>query len=211
LALDEAALISPVPLQRWTADMGGRGVTIVAAFQSRAQLLARYGEADAAVILNNAAAALLFGGTRDRDDLQFWSTLAGERDEPVLSTDVHGQRTTRTVRKVPVLAPAQLANLPTGRVVAFRRGMAPVIGHAEQAHRRRDVRTALTGHQPWWVRLLAPLARRLARLRPQPAAAPPAAAPAGLVDEDPWVIPPEWTASSGPAGNGEPGEPDRWS
>ena len=69
LALDEAALISPVPLQRWTADMGGRGVTIVAAFQSRAQLLARYGEADAAVILNNAAAALLFGGTRDRDDL----------------------------------------------------------------------------------------------------------------------------------------------
>ena len=174
MALDEAALISPVPLQRWTADMGGRGVTIVAAFQSRAQLLARYGEADAAVILNNAAAALLFGGTRDRDDLQFWSTLAGERDEPVLSTDVHGQRATRTVRKVPVLAPAQLANLPAGRVVAFRRGMPPVIGRAEQAHRRRDVRTALTGHEPWWVRLLAPLARRLARLRPPyPARRPP--------------------------------------
>ena len=65
-----------------------------------------------------------------------------------------------------MLAPAQLANLPAGRVVAFRRGMAPVIGRAEQAHRRRDVRTALTGHEPWWVRLLAPLARRLARLRP---------------------------------------------
>ena len=174
LALDEAALISPVPLQRWTADMGGRGVTIVAAFQSRAQLLARYGEADAAVILNNAAAALLFGGTRDRDDLQFWSTLAGERDEPVLSTDVHGSRATRTVRKVPVLAPAQLANLPAGRVVAFRRGMPPVIGRAEQAHRRRDVRTALTGHEPWWARLLAPVARRLARLRPPyPARRPP--------------------------------------
>jgi type IV secretory pathway TraG/TraD family ATPase VirD4 len=214
LALDEAALISPVPLQRWTADMGGRGVTIIAAFQSRAQLLARYGEADAAVILNNAAAALLFGGTRDRDDLQFWSTLAGERDEPVLSTDVHGQRTTRTVRKVPVLAPAQLANLPAGRVVAFRRGMAPVIGRAEQAHRRRDVRTALTGHQPWWMRLLAPLARRLARLRPPYPASVPAARPAGLVEDDRWVIPPEWTATSGPAGDtagdADPGETDRW-
>ena len=61
----------------------------------------------------------------------------------MLSTDVHGQRSTRTVRKVPVLAPAQLANLPAGRVVAFRRGMPPVIGRAEQAHRRRDVRTAI--------------------------------------------------------------------
>src|SRR4051794_20024551 len=197
LALDEAALISPVPLQRWTADMGGRGVTIVAAFQSRAQLLARYGEADAAVILNNAAAVLLFGGTRDRDDLQFWSTLAGERDEPVLSTDVHGSRATRTVRKVPVLAPAQLANLPARRVVAFRRGMPPVIGRAEQAHRRRDVRQVLTGYEPWWVRWLAPIARRLARLRPPY----PAAVPLAGVD-DPWVIPDEWTAA-GPTGDGD--------
>ena len=212
LALDEAALISPVPLQRWTADMGGRGVTIVAAFQSRAQLLARYGDADAAVILNNAAAALLFGGTRDRDDLQFWSTLAGERDEPVLSTDVHGSRSTRTVRKVPVLAPAQLANLPAGRVVAFRRGMPPVIGRAEQAHRRRDVRTALTGHQPWWVRWLDPLTRRLARLRPPYPVSSPADLPAGVVDDDPWVIPDEWTATpGGPSGDGDPGEPGRWS
>ena len=37
LALDEAALISPVPLDSWTADMGGRGVSIIAAFQSRAR------------------------------------------------------------------------------------------------------------------------------------------------------------------------------
>ena len=81
LVLDEAALISPVPLESWTADMGGRGVTILAAFQSRAQLLARWGEHAAATILNNTAAVMVFGGTRDRDDLQFWSTLTGERDE----------------------------------------------------------------------------------------------------------------------------------
>ena len=201
LALDEAALISPVPLQRWTADMGGRGVTIVAAFQSRAQLLARYGDNEAAVILNNAAAALLFGGTRDRDDLQFWSTLAGERDEPVLSTDVHGRGSTRTVRKVPVLAPAQLANLPAGRVVAFRRGMPPVIGRAEMAWRRRDVRTMLTGREPWWTRLL----HTLARLRPGH----PAPAPAVVVSHDRWVIPAEWTAD--PDGPGTGADSGRWS
>ena len=140
LFLDEAALISPVPLESWTADMGGRGVTIVCAFQSRAQLLARWGEHKAATILNNTAAVMIFGGTRDKADLEFWSTLAGERDERITTTDLHGRVASRTVRKVPVLAPAQIANLPAGRVVVIRRGIAPVIGRARMAWRRRDVR-----------------------------------------------------------------------
>ena len=45
LALDEAALICPVPLDQWTADMGGRNITIHIAAQSRAQLRQRFGEA----------------------------------------------------------------------------------------------------------------------------------------------------------------------
>jgi len=139
LRLDEAALICPVPLDRWTADMGGRGVNIVACFQSRAQLVDRYGEAKAAVILNNAGARMLFGGTADRDDLTYWSTLAGDREEPITTTDLHGRVASRSTRRVPVLSPAQLANLPARRVVVFRRDMPPVIGRAEQAWRRRDV------------------------------------------------------------------------
>ena len=140
LFLDEAALISPVPLESWTADMGGRGVTILCAFQSRAQILARWGEHKAATILNNTAALMIFGSTRDKADLEFWSTLAGERDERITTTDVHGKVASRTVRKVAVLAPAQIANLPAGRVVVIRRGIAPVIGRARMAWRRRDVR-----------------------------------------------------------------------
>ena len=132
-----------MPLDSWTADMGGRGVTILAAFQSRAQLIARWGTTGAAIILNNTAAVMVFGGTKDRDDLDYWSTLAGDRDEPVSSFDDHGRRISRTVRKVPVLAAAQLANLPAGRVVVFRRGMAPVIGRVRPAWRRRDVRAHL--------------------------------------------------------------------
>jgi type IV secretory pathway TraG/TraD family ATPase VirD4 len=140
LILDEAALISPVPLESWTADMGGRGVTIIAAFQSRAQLIARWGETGAAIILNNSAAILLFGGTRDRADLEHWATLAGDRDEPVAAYDQLGRLTSRTVRKVPVLSPAQLATLPASRVVAFRRGMPVAVGRAAMAWHRRDVR-----------------------------------------------------------------------
>jgi len=142
LALDEAALICPVPLEAWTADMGGRGVTILIVVQSRAQLLARYGEHGAATILNNAGAVMVFGGTRDREDLQFWSTLTGERDEPADTRDPRGRTMTRTTRKTPVLAPAQIANLPTGKVLVIRRGIAPVVGRAQMAWRRRDVRWA---------------------------------------------------------------------
>jgi len=140
LALDEAALISPVPLDSWTADMGGRGVTIIAAFQSRAQILDRWGINGAAVILNNAAAVLMFGGTRDRSDLEYWSTLAGERDEDLVTCDFDGKVTSRTVRRVPVLSCAQLANLPAGKVVVFRRGMSPAIGVVGMVWNRRDAR-----------------------------------------------------------------------
>ncbi|GAA4757770.1 type IV secretory system conjugative DNA transfer family protein [Actinomycetospora chibensis] len=159
LALDEAALISPVPLENWTADMGGRGVTIIAPFQSRAQLLARYGEHKTATILNNTGSVLLFGGTRDQADLQFWSTLAGERDERITTTDMRGRVASKTVRKVPVLAPAQLANLPAGKVVVYRRGIAPVIGRARMAWTRCDVRAqrqlVATGWRGRWQRARA--------------------------------------------------------
>lgn len=139
LALDEAALMSP-PLDDWTSDMGGRGVTIVAAFQSRAQMLARWGDNGSATILNNTASIMVFGGTRDRSDLDYWSNLAGDRDEPVTTVDEHGRIRSRTVRKTPVLAPAQIANLPARRVIVFRRGMPPVVGRARMAWERRDVR-----------------------------------------------------------------------
>ncbi|WP_308259562.1 type IV secretory system conjugative DNA transfer family protein [Pseudonocardia sp. H11422] len=161
LRLDEAALICPIPLHQWSADMGGRGVSIVACFQSRAQLVDRYGLAKAATILNNAGARVLFGGTGDRDDLTYWSTLAGERDEPVTTTDMHGRVASRTTRRVPVLAPAQLANLPRGRVVVFRRDVPPIVGRAEQAWRRLDVRQE---HEPnaWTVRARGQLRRACA-------------------------------------------------
>ena len=184
LVLDEAALISPVPLDSWTADMGGRGVTILAAFQSRAQLLARWGEHAAATILNNTSAVMVFGGTRDRDDLQFWSTLTGDRDERVTTTDLHGRgRVPHRAQGRRCSSPAQIANLPAGKVLLIRRGLAPVVGRVQPAWRRRDVRT----HQ-----------RAAARaLRTAPVLDP--------VLSDEWEIPANWFAE---AGADDPGETD---
>ncbi len=175
--------------------MGGRGVTIIAPFQSRAQLLARYGEHKTATILNNTGSVMLFGGTRDQADLQFWSTLAGERDERITTTDLHGRVASRTVRKVPVLAPAQIANLPAGKVVVYPPRDRP--GDRAGAHglARRDVRAhrrslTPTGGPGWrthtarlgaWCRVgMAALIRWWGRHRP--AASRPSAAPGSLAE-----------------------------
>lgn len=214
LVLDEAALVSPVPLESWTADMGGRGVTILAAFQSRAQMLARWGEHAAATILNNTSAVMVFGGTRDRDDLAFWSTLTGERDERILTTDLHGRVASRTVRRVPVLAPAQIANLPTGKVLLIRRGLAPIVGRVAPAWRRRDVRA----HQRLLIRLAAIALDPVDDL-PELTAGGTADTAGAAAGADPWEIPAEWltntTEAAGTAGSAgalesesEPGDPD---
>ncbi len=140
LALDEAALICPIPLDNWTADMGGRGVTIHIAAQSRAQLRQRWGDTGAASIMNNAATLMIYGGTRDPEDLNAYAALTGERYEEVPTWDAEGGLHAMGAHRVPVLSPAQIAQLPAGRVVIIRRGMPPAIGRVQMAWKRHDVR-----------------------------------------------------------------------
>ncbi|PZS39954.1 MAG: type IV secretion system protein VirD4 [Pseudonocardiales bacterium] len=218
LVLDEAALICPVPLESWTADMGGRGVHIIAAFQSRAQLISRWGATGARVILGNAGAVVLFCQGDDTEDLTHWSTLTGDRDEPVTTTDQRGRVTSRSTRKVPVITAAQLANLPKGRVVVLHSGMPPVLGWARMAWKRRDVRTharatrratqavvaaaeqVTHAAQPTAGRLTRAL-RRITSRRPAPSA-PNAPAPDNApVSPRPWVVDTHGTTT--PTTNGD--------
>ncbi len=140
VCLDEAALICPVPLDNWTADMGGRGVTIHIAVQSRAQLRQRWGDNGAAAILNNTATLLIYGGMNDPDDLAAFSVLTGHRDESTAAYDPAGNLTGYTTQRVPVLSAAQIGQLPHRRVVILRRGMPAAIGRVHFAWKRRDVR-----------------------------------------------------------------------
>jgi len=132
LVLDEAAIICPLPLDRWSADMGGRGIQMIICCQSRAQMIGRWGTTGAASLINNAGALLLYGGCKDQNDLMFWSSLFGERDEEIVTTGRGGEVTSRSVRRVPVFSPAQLASLPKFRVVVWRSSMLPVLGHVEK-------------------------------------------------------------------------------
>lgn len=127
--LDEASLV-PVDLPNWTADMGGSGITLHIAVQGRSQLERTWGREGAATILNNSATVLVFGGVRDKDDLETWSTLSGHR----LDEDQ---------RRVPALSPAEVSQLPAWRVLAVLRSMPASIGRVPKTWRRRDIAGAV--------------------------------------------------------------------
>jgi type IV secretion system protein VirD4 len=139
LQLDEAAQLKP-PLPEWSSDMGGFGITIVAAFQSRAQLISAWGVAGAGIILNNAGSIMLGGGTKDPNDLETWSNLAGKRDERTETTDGSGKVTSSSQRQVAVLPPSELANLAPKQVVVFHHGMLPALGRVRMVWERWDLR-----------------------------------------------------------------------
>ena len=148
LVLDEAALVSPVPLDQWTADMGGRNVTIHIGAQSRAQLRKRWGDTGCAAIMTNSATVLILAGARDADDLQAYSMLTADRRELVETEDADGHVTGRTSQRVPVLSPGEIAQLPELHAVIVRRGMPAAIGRLQMAWKRHDVK-AVQRRERW--------------------------------------------------------------
>lgn len=142
LALDEVALVCPLPLDRWMAELRKRSIVIHAAAQGLGQLRQRWGRDGASIILNTAAAVLCYGGCKDPDDLELFAKLAGERDEPVETRDADGNLTGTTVRRVPVIPAAMLAALPNHRAQLVRRGMPAAIVSTPVVWKRRDLRKA---------------------------------------------------------------------
>jgi len=100
----------------------------------------RWGDTGAAAILNNAGTLLVFGGTRDGEDLTLFSQLVGERHEKTHVHDSHGRLVSTATQRVAVLPPAQIAQLGSGQVIIIRRGMAAALGRADAVWKRRDVR-----------------------------------------------------------------------
>lgn len=132
LVLDEVALVCPVPLDKWLAEVRKFSIAIHAAAQGVAQLRERWGDNGASMVLTSSTAVLVFGGCKDPQDLQLFGDLAGTR------AGEDGQR-------VPVIATSMLAGLPNHRALLVRRGMPVALARTPIAWKRRDVkRTAKT-------------------------------------------------------------------
>ncbi|HEY1971853.1 MAG TPA: TraM recognition domain-containing protein [Pseudonocardia sp.] len=142
LALDEADRICPVPLPTWVADMGGRGITIIASFQARSQIIDRWGLNGAKTIIDCAGAIVLYAMATDSDEADYWSRAIGTRDEETITRDGEGFVTSRSSRTVPIVPPAQLRMLRRFQAVVLRAGCGPVIGYPARPPRRRAGRQA---------------------------------------------------------------------
>ena len=143
LALDEAALICPVPLDRWTSDAGGRGIPILMAVQSPSQLKDRWGEHGGETIWSNSNVKLVFGGLTVDSHLQELSNLCGERDERVRShsTGSNGERTTSTnLRRVKVMPPEKIRTLGEMQALVVHRTTRPTVAKLTPVWDRPDVR-----------------------------------------------------------------------
>lgn len=142
LALDEAALVAPGPLDRWTSDMGGRGIVLDIAVQSLAWLHSVWGQTGARIILGNAAVVLLGAGCKDPDDIGHWEALSGQREEIAETRNADGKVTSTSTRKVPVLTRDQIAALPKFHAVVYGQGPISII-RTPNIHKRRSARRAL--------------------------------------------------------------------
>ncbi|RZT75451.1 type IV secretory pathway TraG/TraD family ATPase VirD4 [Pseudonocardia sediminis] len=135
--LDEVALITPVPLDRWLADAGGRGVHIEWAAQSPSQLAQRWGARGADTIWNATNVKLVYGGLSLDEDLEAVSRLCGHRHEPVTEPD--GRERFERVRVCP---PDRLRVLPQWHAVLIHRATPATIVRVRPVWTRRDLRPA---------------------------------------------------------------------
>ncbi|WP_328382888.1 TraM recognition domain-containing protein [Micromonospora zamorensis] len=142
LALDEAALVAPGPLDRWTSDMGGRGIVLDIAVQSLAWLHRVWGEIGARIILGNAAVVLLGAGCKDPEDIAHWEALSGLREEVAETKDADGKVTSTSTRKVPVLTRDQIAALPKFHAVVYGQGPITII-RTPNIWKRADAKRAM--------------------------------------------------------------------
>jgi type IV secretion system protein VirD4 len=130
---DEIANVAPVPkLPGYLSDSRGSGIQWIVAFQSLAQVTARWGTDQGAELLGNLNASMILGGLQDDDALERFSTLVGKADlvQVTATLDRATSTTTRSVSLTErdVLRPEEVRQIPDGQaLVIYRNAPAMVL------------------------------------------------------------------------------------
>lgn len=131
LVLDEAANYPLPSLPALMSEGGGSGVTTLAVLQSLAQARDRWGREAAQAIWDAAIVKLILGGSSNAEDLADLSRLIGETDTVEWSETRHGTGGDRSmsssVRRRPILEPADLRRVAFGHGVLLLRSASPIM------------------------------------------------------------------------------------
>ncbi|MFW6091319.1 MAG: type IV secretory system conjugative DNA transfer family protein, partial [Actinomycetota bacterium] len=147
LMLDEVANIAHLPsLPTMVSAGGGRGVTTVNVWQSRAQARDRWGIDAEHAIWGASTVKLILGGLSDARDLHDLSMLVGTRDERIDTANWNGDGTRSTSmswREVPIMRPEQIATMPKGVALMVHPGQPPALVDLIPYTRRSYAKTLL--------------------------------------------------------------------
>ena len=163
IAGDEIANVAPIPkLPGNLSDSRGVGIQWFAAFQSVAQIIARWGEDDGRQILANLNCSVIMGGLQDEKALDRFSALVGDTDvtEVTATLDAANTATGRniTTTERTALRAEEIRLIPDGQaLVIYRNAPAMLVNLIPWTHRPDGdqitagitrVRTARTTHRP---------------------------------------------------------------
>jgi type IV secretion system protein VirD4 len=163
IAGDEIANVAPVPkLPGNLSDSRGVGIQWFAAFQSVAQIIARWGEDDGRQILANLNCSIILGGLQDEKALDRFSTLVGEVDLVQVSSTLDSANTATgksvTVTERTALRAEEIRLIPDGQaLVIYRNAPAMLVDLIAWTHRPDGetiaagitrIRTTRSSHRP---------------------------------------------------------------
>jgi hypothetical protein len=122
--LDEAPNICPIDLPGLTSILGGRGIQLVIAAQSPAQMEKRWGPEGSRAILTNCGLRMIFGGFTDPQTLADLSALC---DTQLTWRWVKHRDGTRSREEsvMPVYPPSKLRLIPAGQALCLHSGSRP--------------------------------------------------------------------------------------
>jgi len=154
--LDEAALICSVPLEQWTSDSRGKGITIILAMQTKSQMYQRWGQHAANTIWSNCT-KLILGGLSE-DEARGISEACGMKWVVTTTTTTQSGSsnpqqqgmfapTPRSVSKgkqqLPVRNVSEVMGIEPGEMLLLRRQTKPVMVSYRPVWERKDVKAQL--------------------------------------------------------------------
>jgi type IV secretion system protein VirD4 len=189
MVLDEPAITCPVPIDRWSAEAGGHGVTLITGVQSPAQLAQRWGEHGAKTIRDNATVKLILRGRDDHTELEPLSAMCGERDTWHHVKGPDGSKTKQPGRER-VFPPERIRTLKPWQAIVLHRSTRPLIARLAPVWERPGYQRAPLGPAVLQAQQAAMETPQLAIEAPrEPIAMPPVpAGPPALADRQPIPI-----------------------
>ncbi len=147
LCLDEAGNVAPIPnLAEIASTAPSHNIQLVSIFHDLAQARSRYGQ-QAETVVNSHRARMLLPGIADLETLRYFSGLLGETDryELTRTRGAGGASQSTGTRRLPLLAPEALRQLPDGRAVLLYGRLPPVVVRLRRWFEHRRLRALARG------------------------------------------------------------------